>query len=61
MLIVKHAQRFKGKLSMVNGNTELKPHKIKVKTAYWSHPRIMNFLTLDDETSKLSQNTRHAA
>jgi len=46
---------------MVNGNTELKPHKIKVKTAYWSHPRIMNFLTLDDETSKLSQNTRHAA
>jgi len=31
MLIVKHAQQFKGKLSMVNANTELKPHKIKVK------------------------------
>jgi len=31
MLIVKHAQRFKGKLSTVNVNTELKLCKIKVK------------------------------
>jgi len=31
MLIVRHAQRFKGKLSTVNGNTELEARKIKVK------------------------------
>ena len=32
MLIVRHAQRFKGKLSRVNANTELAPRKIKVKS-----------------------------
>ena len=33
-LIVRHAQRFKGKLSRVNANTELKLRKIKVKGHY---------------------------
>jgi len=41
MLIVKHTQRFKGKLSTVNMNTELKPRKIKVKDHY--HWYLLSF------------------